>query len=90
MSKVLILFQGLFVSAIKLAAPLMIILSLIVVVTGIISRATPEIGILMVVFPLKILVGFLILAVTFPFLVRTMEHLLNALRKDLFSLVGGM
>ncbi len=90
MGKILQLFQGLFVSAIKLAAPLMIILSLIVVVTGIISRATPEIGILMVVFPLKILVGFLILAVTFPFMVRTMEYLLNVLRKDLLSLVGGM
>ncbi|MDR4505522.1 MAG: flagellar biosynthetic protein FliR [Candidatus Scalindua sp.] len=90
MSKILMLFQGVFISAIKLAAPLMIIMSLIVVVTGIISRATPEIGILMIIFPLKILVGILILAVTFPFMVRTMEHLLNALRKDLFGLVGGM
>ena len=90
MGKIMHLFEGLFVSAIKLAAPLMIIMSLIVVVTGIISRATPEIGILMVVFPLKILVGFLILAVTFPFMVRTMEYLLNILRKDLFGLVGGM
>ncbi|MEZ6176616.1 MAG: flagellar biosynthetic protein FliR [Candidatus Scalinduaceae bacterium] len=90
MGKLMHLFEGLFVSAIKLAAPIMIIMSLIVVVTGIISRATPEIGILMVVFPLKILVGFLILAVTFPFMVRTMEYLLNILRKDLFGLVGGM
>ncbi|MCP5006854.1 MAG: flagellar biosynthetic protein FliR [Planctomycetes bacterium] len=90
MSTTLKLFQGLFVSAIKLAAPIMIILSLIVVVTGIISRATPEIGILMIVFPLKILVGFVILVFTFPFMVRTMEYLLNGLRNDLYSLVGGM
>ncbi len=90
MTKIVQSFEGLFISAIKLAAPIMIMLSLIVVVTGIISRATPEIGILMVVFPMKIIVGFLILAVTFPFMARAMEYLLNILRKDLLSFVGGM
>ncbi len=90
LGKILQLFQGLFISAIKIAAPIMIIMSLIVIVTGLIGRAVPQINILMTIFPLKIIVGSLLLVVTFPFIVRSMEYVLNILRKDLFSLVGGM
>ncbi|MFQ5962967.1 MAG: flagellar biosynthetic protein FliR [Candidatus Scalinduaceae bacterium] len=89
-SKTMQMFEGLFISAIKIAAPVMIIMSLIVIVTGLIGRSIPQINILMTVFPLKIIVGSLILAIIFPFIVRAMEYLLNIFRKDLFSLVGGM
>jgi flagellar biosynthesis protein FliR len=44
----------------------------------------------LIIFPVKILVGFLLLAITFPFITRAIEYLLNMLRKDMFSLVGGM
>ena len=84
------LFNGLFVAAIKIAAPIMIILGLVVVVSGFLARSTPEINIFLIIFPLKILVGFLLLAITFPFITRAIEYLLNLLRKDMFSLVGGM
>ncbi len=90
MGKVIQLFQGLFISAIKIAAPIMIILFLIVVVAGLIGRSIPQINIFMVIFPMKIIAGFIILGITFPFIVRAMEYLLNILRKDLFSVVGGM
>ncbi len=90
MGKIMQLFQGLFISAIKIAAPVMIILFLVVVVTGLIGRSIPQINIFMVLFPIKIITGFIILGITFPFIVRAIEYLLNILRKDLFSLVGGM
>ncbi|MFQ5713247.1 MAG: flagellar biosynthetic protein FliR [Candidatus Scalinduaceae bacterium] len=90
MGKMMQLFQGLFISAIKIAAPIMIILFLVVVVTGLIGRSIPQINIFMVIFPMKIIMGFIILGITFPFIVRAIEYLLNILRKDLFSLVGGM
>jgi flagellar biosynthesis protein FliR len=44
----------------------------------------------LIIFPTKILVGVLILAVTFPFITRSIEYLLNLFRKDMFSLIGGM
>jgi flagellar biosynthetic protein FliR len=90
MSKIMHLFNGLFVAAIKIAAPIMIILGLVVVVSGFLARSTPEINIFLIIFPVKILIGFLLLAITFPFITRAIEYLLNMLRKDMFSLVGGM
>ncbi len=90
MGKILHLFNGLFVAAIKIAAPIMIILGLTVVVSGFLARSTPEINIFLIIFPMKILVGFLLLAITFPFITRAIDYLLDLLRKDMFSMVGGM
>ncbi|MHC4454676.1 MAG: flagellar biosynthetic protein FliR, partial [Planctomycetota bacterium] len=86
-SKMIQLFSGLLVSAIKIAAPIMIILALVVVVSGFLARSTPEINIFLIIFPTKIIVGVLILAVTFPFITRSIEYLLNLFRKDMFSLI---
>ncbi len=90
LNKIMHLFNGLFVAAIKIAAPVMIILALVVVVSGFIARSTPEINIFLIIFPTKIIVGLLVLAITFPFITRAIDYLLNLLRKDVFSLVGGM
>lgn len=89
-SKLVQMFSGLFVAALKVAAPVMIIMAMVVVVSGFLARSMPQLNIFMVIFPLKIIVGFLILAMVFPFITRSMEHLLNLLRKDILSLVGGM
>ncbi|MCR4289910.1 MAG: flagellar biosynthetic protein FliR [Candidatus Scalindua sp.] len=90
MGKIMNLFNGLFVAAIKIAAPIMIVLGLTVVVSGFLARSTPEINIFLIIFPMKILVGFLLLAIMFPFITRAIGYLLEMLRKDIFSLVGGM
>ena len=89
-SKAVQMFTGLFVSAIKVAAPVMIIMGLVVVVSGFMAKSMPQLNIFLIIFPMKILVGFLILALLFPFITRSMEYLLSLLRKDIFSLVGGM
>ena len=88
--KIVHLFQGLFISALKIAAPIMIILSLVVVVVGLVGKAAPQINIFLIIFPTKIIIGFLLLALTFPFIVRAIDYLLNILHKDLLNLVGGM
>lgn len=89
-SKLVQMFSGLFVSAIKVAAPVMIIMAMVVVVSGFLARSMPQLNIFMLIFPTKIIVGFLVLAMVFPFITRSMEHLFNLLRKDMLSLVGGM
>lgn len=90
MSKIMNLFNGLFISAIKIAAPIMIVLGLTVVVSGFLARSTPEINIFLIIFPSKILIGFLLLSIMFPFITRAIQYLLDLLRKDIFSLAGGM
>lgn len=89
-SKVVQMFSGLFVSAIKISAPLMIIMGLVVVISGFMAKSMPQLNIFLIIFPMKILVGFLLLIILFPFITRSMEYLLALLRKDIFSLVGGM
>jgi flagellar biosynthesis protein FliR len=44
----------------------------------------------LIIFPSKILIGFILLAIMFPFITRSIQYLLDLLRKDIFSLVGGM
>ena len=89
-SRLVQMFGGLFVSAIKVAAPVMIIMAMVVVVSGFLARSMPQLNIFLIIFPMKIIIGFLILAMVFPFITRAMEYLLNLLRKDIISLVGGM
>ncbi len=89
-SKLVQMFAGLFVSAIKIAAPIMIIMGLVVVVSGFMAKSMPQLNIFLIIFPTKILIGFLLLAMLFPFITRSMEYLLSLLRRDIFSLVGGM
>jgi len=89
-SKLVQMFAGLFVSAIKVAAPVMIIMGLVVVVSGFMAKSMPQLNIFLIIFPTKILIGFLLLAMLFPFITRSMEYLLSLLRKDILSLVGGM
>jgi|APSaa5957512535_1039671.scaffolds.fasta_scaffold18245_1 flagellar biosynthesis protein FliR len=89
-SKIIQMFSGLFVAALKISAPIMIILALIVVVSGFLARSAPQMNIFMIIFPTKILIGFVLLAVTFPFITRAMEYLLLLLRKDMLSLAGGL
>lgn len=84
------LFQGLFISAIKIAAPIMIILTLVVVTAGLLGKAAPEMNIMMLLFPMKIVGGFILLVIMYPFIAQSLEYLLNFLRKDLLNLVGGM
>jgi len=88
--KIIDLFNGLFIAAIKIAAPIMIVLGLTVVVAGFLARSTPEINIFLIIFPMKILVGFLLLTIMFPFITRAIQYLLDLLHKDIFSVVGGM
>lgn len=89
-NKMIQLFGGLFVSAIKIAAPVMIILMIITIVSGFLARSAPQLNIFLIIFPMKIIIGMLILAATFPFITRSMEYLLHLLRRDIFSVVGVM
>jgi flagellar biosynthetic protein FliR len=60
-------FSSIFVSAVELAAPVLIALVITDAGFGVVSRVMPQLNVFAVGFPAKILVGFLILAASLPF-----------------------
>jgi flagellar biosynthesis protein FliR len=60
-------FSSIFVSAVELAAPVLIALIITDAGFGVVSRVMPQLNVFAVGFPAKILVGFLIVAASLPF-----------------------
>jgi flagellar biosynthesis protein FliR len=60
-------FGTIFVSAVELAAPVLIALVITDAGFGVVSRVMPQLNVFAVGFPAKILVGFLIVAASLPF-----------------------
>jgi flagellar biosynthetic protein FliR len=60
-------FSTIFISAIELAAPVLIALIITDAAFGVVSRVMPQLNVFAVGFPAKILVGFLIVAASLPF-----------------------
>lgn len=60
-------FATIFVSAVELAAPVLIALIITDAAFGVVSRVMPQLNVFAVGFPAKILVGFLIVAASLPF-----------------------
>jgi len=59
-------FAALFVSGLKIALPIVVVLTMIDIITGMISRLIPQLNIFVVSFPFKIAVGFVALMVLLP------------------------
>lgn len=60
-------FVGIFLSALQVAAPVMVALVLTDVAMGIVSRAVPQLNVFAVGFPFKIVAGMLVLVASLPF-----------------------
>jgi flagellar biosynthetic protein FliR len=66
------IFSGMFVVALKIALPVMGTVFLISVTMGVLSKAAPQMNIMMLGFPLKIMVAFGVIMLTSPLIVRVM------------------
>jgi len=79
-----------FVMAIKLAAPVIITLFLVEVAMGVVARTVPQMNIFIVGIPLKIGIGFLVLASALPvfkfILARTVNYLDGEVVRVLYSI----
>jgi flagellar biosynthetic protein FliR len=78
------------VIGLRIAGPVIAVTVITDVMMGIIGRTAPQINILIVGMPLKLLVGFGCLSFSFYFLPRYLEEVYAALSKTLFSLVHAM
>jgi len=79
-----------FVTAIKIGAPVLISLFLTDVLMGIIARMVPQINVFFVGLPLKIGVGLMMLAASMPFFVYAFSKLLEIFENDVVELMRAM
>jgi flagellar biosynthesis protein FliR len=82
--------SGLFVLAVKLAAPVMVALLAAGVVLGIMARSFPQMNVFMISFPLNIGIGFLVLGVTLMAFSSTVAEALGAISGQIKTLFGLM
>ncbi len=76
---------GLFALGLKLAAPVVVVLVVVTVLLGILGRAAPQIHILIVGLPAKILIGFILLTATVNSLIPSMGRHFATIRSELVS-----
>jgi flagellar biosynthetic protein FliR len=80
-------FAGLFLIALKIAAPLMGVLLVTDITLGLLVRMVPTINVFMLGFPYKILIAFLVLAVTIPMAGWVMGRVFEQMNADLLILM---
>lgn len=84
------LSSQMFVSGLQIAGPVLAMTVITDIVLGILGRAAPQIHILMVGLPLKSLVGFAAMSISFYFLPQLLGKYYLQLHHDLFALLHRM
>jgi len=79
-----------FTIAIKISAPIMITLFLVSVSLGVVARTVPQMNIFIVGMPLKIGIGFLVMAVALPLFKTIIDQSLLYLDSQVLAVVAGM
>jgi flagellar biosynthesis protein FliR len=86
------LFASVFIIAFQMSAPVVATLFLVTLALGITGKTVPQMNIFAVGFPVKILVGFLVLIFTMGMLIQVMNKLINLMiysLRDLMVILGG-
>ena len=86
--KIIDMTAAIFVIGVKIAGPLILIITIVDIVIGIIGRTSPQINLLVVGMPLKILVGFACLNFSFYFMPHYFENLFLSLSRTLHALAA--
>lgn len=79
--------QQFFVFGIKIAAPILVSMLVIQVGVGLLSRAVPQINVLMTSAPITVMIGFGVLFISLPLMVMQMSGLLDASTSELFKFI---
>jgi flagellar biosynthetic protein FliR len=79
---ILVISKELFVTAIKICAPVMAVLFFTNVALGVVARTVPQINIFIVGFPLQIAIGLTILALISPFFAKVVQGLFAGMQSE--------
>lgn len=86
-------FNTMFIIAFQMAMPIVGSLFLVDVALGMISRTVPQVNVFVIGFPLKILVGFIIIVLVMPAFFVVTKHLVEQMiltMRTLMQLYGGL
>lgn len=81
---------GIFIIAIKIAAPVMVAFFLMHTAAGIISRIIPQMQVFFVMQPLQIILGLGLLSASAPIFVMLMKYMIEQLEGSLYNLLVAM
>ena len=91
-------FVQCFIIGIKIAVPMILSLLIAELLIGFISKSVPQLNVMVVSMPLKLLMGIIFIMIALPFLINKMHHLFNqipsildgtlSMNNDMFSGVG--
>ncbi len=73
LGRIVMLAAGIFVIALKVAAPVMVMLLLVNGAMGVLAKLIPQLNVFIVGFPLNVAVGLFMLAASQPFTIRLLE-----------------
>ena len=90
MEQVIKLAGNMFVIAVKVGAPVMIVLLLTSAALGLVARTVPQMNIFIVAFPVKIVIGFVFLALSLPFLSSFLRQIFDGLGGGIILLLKGV
>lgn len=85
---VVAIFTTIFTSAIEVAAPVIIAVVLTDVAFGVVSRVVPQLNVFAVGFPVKVLVGMLVVAASIPFVAGWLDEELTRSVSQALNVVG--
>lgn len=85
--EMLLLTQTIFVTGIKIAAPVMAVLLFVNVGLGIVARTVPQVNVFIVGFPLQIMMGLIFLGLSVPLLVSLLSWDFHGMTKDLAKIL---
>ena len=90
MEQLMFLAGNIFVIAVKVGAPLIVVLFLMSVAFGLAARTVPQMNIFFVAMPLKILVGLIFFVFTLPYMTSFFESIFSGLGNDILKLLNAM
>jgi len=81
------LSSDVFIIAMKIAAPIFITILLTEIALGLIARLVPQMNIFIFGFPLKILAGILMIAISMPIFGRVFETILHQSQTNIYEII---
>ena len=78
---------GMFQSAVKIGAPIMVSLLLLNIALGIIARTVPQMNIFIVGLPLRLIIGFLALSVSVTLFLHLFKNIWGHFQQDFVALI---
>ncbi|MBU1077595.1 MAG: flagellar biosynthetic protein FliR [Spirochaetes bacterium] len=84
------IFSFMFMLALKIAFPIVATMFLLSLTLGLLSKASPQMNIFMLGFPLQIGIGLLTLTVVMPYFIEYVSHTVDFLYTDLIRFMGAV